>query len=674
VLTSPWKIGFFVSLMLVFVSIGVAYYFTRTFSLSWGINAFEPSLRWLNNEVWTPMMNGKGFLVQIAPLIALVGVTALLSFIVIAQAVRKYKRYLDSGLDYKNLLSSLQEIDDFEERGQIEKLRNHPELKTFLVRIRDRMADRTRELNEREKALENRVQSAEQKKEEELTKRFGFECERLVDAIQRGIGDLPDELGLTMIEAQRVEEALRQRSQVDGEESSGLSKRDYQAPFNDLRRTSATMQKRIAEVANELAEGRQGAKQIESQLTELSASNPANGETIDVAEVEKQMRAIRNSTKTMDTLATTLGLLGEEAKGIAINTALQAGSGRATQKDMVQLAEDLKAIAARFTDLSKSYLGVTGKVQGANNQLRAQWSQLAPQVDPSTSSVESIASKMSLWVERIVVLSDKVTNLKEAYDRELESVPDVDKDSDSPMGSGFGNPSDLFQVEDYGFQTADRGSSIFSEKAELGSDIPGIEKDSRGVFQEISSEDEGLFADLTAEEAVPPEEPTLIDGDSFRGRNTIDELDQKGTSLADMLDQEAPPSADTLEQRATSLAEMLEQEAPPSADMLEQEAPPSADTLEQEAPPSADTPEQEAPPSADMPEQEAPPSTDMLDEETRSSVPPPVDLSGFQVESNGLAARHDDRPASTLAAEDIEEDVMDLYAIGAIDYDPAVHS
>ena len=134
-LTSPSKIGFFVSLMLVFVSVGVTYFFVHEFEVSWN---------WMDRNEWMGVVKGEGFLFDMLPLLAIVVVCSLTSYLVTVRAVRKYKRYLDSGLDYRNLLSRLKDIDTLEDKAKIEKLQNHPELKRLLLGLSDSLAERTR--------------------------------------------------------------------------------------------------------------------------------------------------------------------------------------------------------------------------------------------------------------------------------------------------------------------------------------------------------------------------------------------------------------------------------------------------------------------------------------------------------------------------------------------------
>ena len=154
--------------MLVALGLGVAYFFMRTFALSWGMTSFQPTLEWLRTEVWGDFPAREGLLFRIWPLLAVIGVTAMLSHFLISRAVSKYKSYLDSGLDYKNLLSSIREVEDLDDKKQIAKLKNHPELKRFLLRLRDRAQEQETDLEDRERAFDKKMEATEEKMTEEL--------------------------------------------------------------------------------------------------------------------------------------------------------------------------------------------------------------------------------------------------------------------------------------------------------------------------------------------------------------------------------------------------------------------------------------------------------------------------------------------------------------------------
>ena len=140
VLTSPWKIGFLVSLLLISTAIGSNYILTRVFNISWGWLAFEQGNWAFNMNLFT---------VEMFPQIALVALLSLISYFAVASAVRKYKNYLDSGLDYKNLVLSIKNIDDLNNDEKLKKLDSYPELKHFVDIVKDHLKEVNMVLEER---------------------------------------------------------------------------------------------------------------------------------------------------------------------------------------------------------------------------------------------------------------------------------------------------------------------------------------------------------------------------------------------------------------------------------------------------------------------------------------------------------------------------------------------
>lgn len=264
-LTSPWKIGFLVSLLLVTVSIGVGYAVTRTFGITWN---------WLQFNEGSWAFDQAAFIREMTPLVALVAIMSLVAYFLITGAVRKYRSYLDSGLDYKNLVKSLKKIEDLEE-GRLKSLGDYPELKQFLLKIKGRISEREKTLDEKEASLITR--------DGQLTAADHFKADAsvLLGAIKRGAGDgFSDDLILTSPEMQEIEQAIRQTvsgggvpsmSSVDGEQLAAL-KEQLIASTDELKAT-------IYDISAEMVASQNGAREIELYLAQVKAAseNSAGG-------------------------------------------------------------------------------------------------------------------------------------------------------------------------------------------------------------------------------------------------------------------------------------------------------------------------------------------------------------------------------------------------------------
>ncbi|MEE9270042.1 MAG: hypothetical protein V3V49_07250 [Candidatus Krumholzibacteria bacterium] len=593
VLTSPWKVGFFVSLMLVSLGIGVAYFFMRTFELSWGLGTFEASLAWLKAEVWGNPAEHKGLLFRIWPLLVMVGVTALLSHMVIARAVRKYKSYLESGLDYKNLLSSLREIHDLEDKKQISRLKNHPELKRFLMRVRDKMAEQTKEMDQFEDTLEKEVEEAEKAKEKEITGQFADQCEALVGAIRKARpGHFLGDPAVKAKELKRVEDALCEAFQSAGSDPA----MDQQT------------QDGLAEVVKELEENTLRAREIEKHITALAgAAAPSGGDGVQV-----ELQGIAASLQSLEGLNTTVRALSEDTKGIAINTALQASSGEVGQAELVQLAETMKEIAAKFSDTAKSYGGIAASMKKSIGDLEGQVATGSGAPGAGLSkTVNSIADKVAVLGARTSLLADKISKFQNSHTPSSSALKAAGDD---------GRPT---VEDDYGFEKVDSRKPLFSE-SETTESARGSETD--GVL-DAGDDEEEMFADLSEKKA--PASVSEPESEVFRESTPLDAADVPGVDASAM-----PSSLNEIDLGGNA------GHAPPPK--------PAKSAPPKRAP---------APKKASKP---APPKAAEKPAPRKAAKKPPA-----------RPAPPEPRPVADVSGEDIN--VNDLYAIGAVDFDPALH-
>jgi hypothetical protein len=486
-----------VALALVFMSIGVTYFFVHQYGVSWNLL----DRNWLDKNEWLGVIRGEGFLFEIWPLLGLVAVTSLISYLVITGAVRKYKRYLDSGLDYKNLLSSLRDIDDFGDKSKIERIKNHPELKRILLGFAETLEEKERLLGEREGALQTRVEETLRSKEKELADDFAEECERLAKAIEADSMD-PGRIGISNPGLQKIGELVR--GALQSMEQPGES--ELAESYGDLRKTSDVLQSKLHEITQELKLSCDGAQEIEEQIRQLAGSGPTDSQRRDLQSARKEIGAILASLRSLEELNAMLDLLSEEAKGIAISTALHAGSGAGTQDDLIKLAEEVRDVAARFKDATRRFIQVSAVMRSSTGVLDTLVESPADPADGTTDlegALTGVLSRVTLWVERVVVLSDKISNFRESYGLAVSSLPDADpKETVDRTGSEESRTQETAQSEVFGFETLDRGGSLFAESRESRSGVEDGEVAGESIFEEMSSERLGSFDDAAGEEKM----------------------------------------------------------------------------------------------------------------------------------------------------------------------------
>ena len=91
VLTSPWKIGMLVALLLVVVGLGTGYFMVRIYGVE---------LEWLEGSLLKWEVDSFAFFKEMYPLAAGVLILSLISYFMVASAVRRYRCFLNSCLLY----------------------------------------------------------------------------------------------------------------------------------------------------------------------------------------------------------------------------------------------------------------------------------------------------------------------------------------------------------------------------------------------------------------------------------------------------------------------------------------------------------------------------------------------------------------------------------------------
>ena len=623
-LTSPFKMGFFVFLMLVTVGIGVTAFFMKEYGISYA---------WRDLNEWKAALDGRGFLVEILPLLALVMVSSVITLLMISHGVRKYQHYLDSGMDYKNLLQSLRQIEDIENKKQIEKLKHHPDLKKFLLRIRESFLEQRQHLDEREKAIEGSVTAAVQSKVEVLSKNFGEQCAKLQEAVQtRAWESFDDAIEPSVPEFKSLAETMRSFQETSGPGGGMASARD-ESFISDLKRTSALLHERVDEVATEFQENARTAKDIEDQLNKLAAAG--DGDSSDGwKKVDKEIKKFLDSVDSVEKLSESLGNLGEEAKGVAISAALQAGSGKGSHADVVGFAEDLKGVAAKFSELSRSFLATVTGIRTSASELEGHftsWTGAAKKQLQTQTSLGQVSTKTSLWAERLMIFADKMNSLLELKNDSLKTSG-IERTDDRPAVTLVKTdepetPDTVDQTEEAadekgGFDTIEHREAIFTGTAPSVPELPGLQKSPDTVLKGEKTGDDALFADLSHDRPLT-------------------------------LEEEAQPADEPSEETQSSAATATDTE-PNVIDVDTPAEPTGATPSPSEAPsttPMERAPKEHTPPTVTAETTTA--SPEVASESPLETMPPPTEA-----------------PAATAQEND---GAIDLYELGAVDYDPAVH-
>jgi hypothetical protein len=642
-LTSPWKIGFLVSLLLVTVSIGVGFAITRTFGVEWSWIQF--------GDTWA--FDKKAFMQEMLPLVVIVPVMSLLAYLVITGAVRKYRAYFDSGLDYRNLVKSIRKIDDLQE-DRIKSLSGYPELRDFLLKLRERVAGREKALDEREAEMaskEGGLSAAEQ---------YNAEASVLTGAIKKGpVEGFGEELALSIPEMQQIEQAVRQYLLVG---PSSMTMGDIGEQMRNIREelteSTGMLKGIIAGVTTEMITTQNGAREIEMYLNQLKtmaagSGGGTGGGSTTLALVDR-----------LDQTSAALGALGEETKSIAINTALQAGQGQGGLTELVNLADCVRDVAARFNGIAAQYMETGQQIRatlqtmpgkGGNEQL--------------AEMIETMSGKVTYWVERAVVIAEKLNS----FDRQFTELTAA---FEAKLGGEI--KDETYQaVDDLSSDGADGSEQAAAPHDRRGEQAPGTPlptakiaglEQNRNLFEEISGgSDDNLFADIPA------------DADSTHTGLT-------GVFERNEIHSPSRPQAQAPQAQAPQ-AQAPQAQAPPAVGPAEA----AGSATDGDAASSELFEEMETPPPADQqgtPEQPLAPPAGESRIKPGDFVQSKVDLSNVEVEGTDVPASSDQRTPAVDTSLDLEshrreaprkrppekEAIPDLYELGAVDYEPSIHT
>jgi hypothetical protein len=483
-LTSPGKVGLLVALLIVVTALGVSYFITGTFGVSW---------HWirtagLSPATWT--FNFGAFVEEMAPLLVLTSLLSFGAYVLVAGAVRRYKAYVDSGVEYRQLLKSIKSLEDLEDEGVTDRLKQHPELREFLLGVKHRLTLHERVHGERG---ERRASHANASAADE-GRALASECATLAGAIAAGPDEFPAELALTVPELRQIERAVRAHfaRAVAAPVADAPDDGELEALREAVRAAVTVMRRDVGACA-------EGARELETTLAALcqelqfharpAAANAAGAEGV---------------RKRVDTTAEALAALGEETKRIAIAAALQASGG--PDADAIKVADELRTLATRFNSVAQHWRQTAPELKallGASNARGG--SSPSGAAEAATTAV----ARARLWSERTVAVREHVRALERAVQtngrKPAEASPPV-----APAPSRFDSSEKPMAAPSPAAPAADSSDDFIAQGAAhmFGSDhdrdvsfadIPGFEKERR------------FFADET-EQPVEPDDRFVVDG------------------------------------------------------------------------------------------------------------------------------------------------------------------
>jgi len=337
VLTSPWKIGMLVALLLLVISFGVGVYL---------VSVYRINLKWL--DVGSEQWNFDSFLFfkEMYPLAAGVIIISLFSYFVIASAVRRYKFYLDSGQDYRRMISLAKSIDDLTNPAQIARLSDYTELQDILRNYGDQIREISEELNCKEEEqrsidLEMEIESLLQGESIQETLVEGKWWAPIFEKLENYVGRNRQLIASIKEESERTRGILGNAALSQGK------------VIEDVRTASGE----LLEIIQVLGELNRIATEPDVPDGEARSGSSENQRNV----LKALVKEMDNSLHKLEDGGRVLHEFSEENNGLALNIALMAAKGDVGEHDMAQVAEKVRSTAERFKRLSGT---VTSIAQG----------------------------------------------------------------------------------------------------------------------------------------------------------------------------------------------------------------------------------------------------------------------------------------------------------------------
>jgi hypothetical protein len=475
-LTSPWKVGFLVALLLVVTALGVSYFITGAFGITW---------HWIQTGGLSPttwQFHLGAFLEEMVPLLLLTSLLAFGAYVLVAGAVRRYKAYVDSGVEYKQLLKSIKSVEDLDDEALGDKLKAHPELREFLMSVKHRVASLERQYAERDK---KHVGSTPPSRGEDRAQ-LASDCETLAVAITAGPAEFPREITLKIPELKQIERALR-----------GFFANVPQAPVADasvgtLEALRGSVRTTLDALRQDVVACGSGAREVEAALVTMRSHLDTPGQSAGNAPAVQ---------KRVDAIADALVTLGEETKRIAIAAAMQASGG--PEADAIKIAEELKTLATRFNAVAQHWRETAPALKQILGGSDAPGSQ---SLRGASAAAAQVANRARLWGDRAVAMNEHVRSLERAIG--VVSTP-ADSMNDVPSSRGEldstpvkAAPAAPGADDDFVGQSAARMFGSDTTEDVTFADIPGFEKERR-FFSESPADNAGAADDRFVVDSSP---------------------------------------------------------------------------------------------------------------------------------------------------------------------------
>ncbi len=418
VLTSPWKIGMLVALLLVVVGFGTAYFMVRIYGVE---------LSWLEGNLLKWEVDSYAFFKEMYPLAAGVLLLSIVSYFLIASAVRRYRYFLNSGQDYRRLVQLADSIDDLTNPSQIARLKNYPELQKVLRNYGDQIREISSQLNEQQTQGDQR----------------SVDLEMEIDTLLQG-----EESQDSLVEDRwwtplyRKIESYIQESRRN---TAGMNKKihDGKTALGRVALSTGRIVEQIGGTAEEYPEILRAVSELNDLATSLEQTGKdekGNAPAADKGHVKAIVKEMENMLHKLEDGGKVLNEFSEENNGLALNIALMAAKGEASEHDLAQFAEKVRSTADRFNRLSATFTsmaqGLLGNCYSLKEKLDVGAGSVSGETGEFRSSVTGIATALeercARLQERICCIGNEVHDVQNLVNQSIKSISEDESSEDVP--------------------------------------------------------------------------------------------------------------------------------------------------------------------------------------------------------------------------------------------------
>jgi hypothetical protein len=532
VLTSPWKIGVLVALLLVVVGFAAGYYVVETYNVE---------LQWLTGNFGKWEIDSFGFFKEVFPLVAGLIILSMISYFAISSAVRRYRHFLDSGQDYRKMIQLAESIDDLTNPAQIAKLRNYPELQSILRNYGDQIRGISEQISEQQDQEDNRSVDLE------------MEIDTLLQGEQSQDSLVEDRWWTPLY--RKIEEHVNESKQT----MMQLKKKVHggKAALGQAALSAGRIAEQMAGTSNEYPEIINAANELASLAKQIGKDADASEEGKSHKSVMKAIVSeMENTLHKLEEGGKVLNEFSEENNGLALNIALMAAKGEAEEHELAQFAEKVRLSADRFNKLSKTFSSMAQGLLGTCYSLKEKLG-VGPNGDSSninevTRSITSISKvieeRCNQLTERYSYIGGEINDVQDLISKSLKSLSDeeasVEADSEDAASEAG---EEEFVIERTGRDEADSEDELVVDHGSIWE----AGKDSDIADDLVTSEkhEADSFSLSDVEEQV---EDTLESGDGSEAKESPEPVEEPEAEEAEAADIPEPFEEPEIEEAAAA--------------------------------------------------------------------------------------------------------------------------